>query len=123
MYQNNGITQSLDSNAVTAGGTRPYINPSDYKISFASDSINLTDDKADLVIKKYLTVTDSNNNDVTNNCTFKITSCNPYQEGKCEINNDNGTVSLNGTDTYKIAVSISLEGENLDTAVATFSAK
>ena len=123
MYQNNGITQSLDSNAVSANGTRPYINPSDYKINFASDSINLTDGKADILIKKYLTVTDSKNNDVTDDCTFKITTCNPYKDGKCEINDNNGTVSINGSDTYKIAVSVSLEGENLDTAVAVFNGR
>ena len=122
MYQNNGITQSADSNAVSASGNKTTIDiPEDYTVEFIDTTAALNGTSATIPdLSQFVIVKDSDGNNITSDCDITITNC-KGQSGTCELNGSNNSATFNAADTYTVTVIVSYNGNELDTVTGTIT--
>ena len=114
MYQNNGITQSGDSNFESVKGIKKEaeVNPDDYdteNLLEAGKTISMSGTTATLAnLLNYITVSDNDGKDIKDACDIKI-SCTPTEgSGSCSISSDMATFTAVGT--YSIDYTVSYKG-------------
>lgn len=123
MYQNNLITQSADSNMVSANGNKvePSVNPDDYdtdNLLELGKTISIDGSVATLSnLSNYIKVTDKDGKDITSKCNISA-SCTPIEgAGSCSVDSDLATFTAAGK--YSIDYTISYQGVVIPSAAGT----
>ena len=111
MYQNNGITQSADSNAVSVTGKKKPIEPDDYEVTNTSSSRSAKVNSELLNLTGGVTVKDPDGKDITKDCDIIASNCSP--ESGCELDSSNDSAKFTEKGEYTISISVSYKGTEL----------
>ena len=113
MYQNNGITQSGDSNPVSVTGHKSTIDivPDEYEVTLDSSTKTTKVNTPLLNLTGGVKVKDADGNDITSDCEITASDCNP--SGTCELDGTNDSVKFTKAGDYSISIVVTYKGTSL----------